>query len=57
MWWSASIPAASRWAKAEAAGLSVLTTAEAAKAADVIMILVSDHIQGDLYNQRHRART
>ena len=26
-----------------------MTTAEAAKAADMIMILVSDHIQGDLY--------
>jgi ketol-acid reductoisomerase len=37
-------------AKAEAAGLRVLTFAEAAKAADVIMILVPDHIQGDLYN-------
>jgi ketol-acid reductoisomerase len=36
-------------AKAEAAGLKVLDTADAAKAADVIMILVSDHIQGDLY--------
>ena len=39
------------WAKAEAAGLKVMTAAEAAKAADVIMILVSDHIQGDLYNK------
>jgi ketol-acid reductoisomerase len=39
------------WAKAEAAGLRVLTTAEAAKTADVIMILVADHIQGDLYNK------
>jgi ketol-acid reductoisomerase len=38
-------------AKAEAAGLKVLTTAEAAKAADVVMILVADHIQGDLYHQ------
>jgi ketol-acid reductoisomerase len=37
------------WAKAESAGLNVMTTAEAAKAADVIMILVADHIQGDLY--------
>jgi ketol-acid reductoisomerase len=39
------------WAKAEAAGLKVMTAADAAKAADVIMILVSDHIQGDLYNK------
>ena len=43
-------PGSKSWAKAEAAGLKVLTTADAAKAADVIMILVSDHIQGDLYN-------
>ncbi len=38
------------WAKAEAAGLKVMTVAEAAKAADVIMILLSDHIQADVYN-------
>jgi len=38
-------------AKAEAAGLRVMTVAEAAKTADTTMILVSDHIQGDLYNQ------
>ena len=35
----------------KSAGLRVLPTAEAAKAADVIMILVSDHIQGDLYHR------
>src|SRR3984885_8308210 len=39
------------WKKAEAAGLKVLTVPEAAKAADVVMILVSDHIQADLYNK------
>src|SRR5437762_8336438 len=38
------------WAKAEAAGLKVMTVADAAKAANVVMILVSDHLQGDLYN-------
>jgi len=38
------------WSKAEAAGLKVLTVADAAKAADVVMILVSDHLQADLYN-------
>src|SRR6266852_2249521 len=43
-------PGSKSWAKAESAGLRVLSTAEAAKAADVIMILVADHIQGDLYN-------
>src|ERR1700741_4881872 len=37
-------------AKAEAAGLRVLSVGDAAKAANVIMILVPDHIQGDLYN-------
>jgi ketol-acid reductoisomerase len=36
-------------AKAEAAGLRVLSTAEAAKAARVMMVLTPDHIQGDLY--------
>jgi ketol-acid reductoisomerase len=39
------------WAKAEAAGLRVMTTADAAKAANMVMILVSDHIQADLYNK------
>jgi ketol-acid reductoisomerase len=43
-------PGSKSWAKAEAAGLKVMNTADAAKAADVIMILVSDHIQADLYN-------
>ncbi|HEX4276258.1 MAG TPA: ketol-acid reductoisomerase [Bryobacteraceae bacterium] len=37
-------------AKATAAGLTVVTPAEAAKAADVMMVLVPDHIQGDLYS-------
>ena len=36
-------------AKAKAAGLTVLTPAEAAKVADVIMILVPDHLQSDIY--------
>ncbi len=39
------------WKKAEAAGLKVMTVSDAAQAADVIMILVSDHIQADLYNK------
>ena len=43
-------PGSKSWAKAEGAGLRVMTTADAAKAADTIMILVSDHIQADLYN-------
>jgi ketol-acid reductoisomerase len=36
-------------AKVKAAGLKVMSVAEAAKAADVIMILVPDHVQGDTY--------
>ncbi|MDQ6760734.1 MAG: ketol-acid reductoisomerase [Acidobacteriota bacterium] len=44
-------PGSKSAAKAEASGLKVLSTSDAAKAADVIMVLVSDHIQGDLYNQ------
>jgi ketol-acid reductoisomerase len=44
-------PGSKSWAKAEAAGLRVLATADAAKAADVVMILVADHIQGDLYQK------
>ncbi|HTT61548.1 MAG TPA: ketol-acid reductoisomerase [Bryobacteraceae bacterium] len=39
------------WDKAEAAGLKVLTVGDAAKAANVVMILVADHIQADLYNR------
>ena len=36
------------WAKAEAAGLTVMTSAEAAKAADIIMILINDEKQAKL---------
>jgi ketol-acid reductoisomerase len=43
-------PGSRSWQKAESAGLRVMTTADAAKAADTVMILVSDHIQADLYN-------
>ena len=38
-------------AKAEAAGLKVATVPEAAKAADVIMILIPDERQADMYRQ------
>ena len=37
-------------AKAEAAGLRVVSPAEATKLSDVIMILVPDHVQGVMYN-------
>jgi ketol-acid reductoisomerase len=43
-------PGSKSWQKAEAAGLKVLSTSAAAKAADTVMVLVADHIQGDLYN-------
>ncbi len=39
------------WAKAEAAGLKVMTTADAAKAADVIMILINDEKQPEMYEK------
>ena len=39
------------WAKAEAAGLEVYTAAEAAKAADIIMILINDEKQAKLYKE------
>ena len=39
------------WAKAEKAGLKVMTAAEAAKAADVIMILINDEKQAKLYKE------
>lgn len=39
------------WAKAEEAGLKVMTAAEAAKAADIIMILVNDEKQAKLYKE------
>ncbi|MEZ4600482.1 MAG: ketol-acid reductoisomerase [Syntrophotaleaceae bacterium] len=38
-------------AKAEKAGLTVMETAEAVKVADVIMVLVPDELQGDLYRE------
>ena len=37
------------WAKAEAQGFEVYTAAEAAKKADIIMILINDELQADMY--------
>src|SRR5690242_494236 len=45
------LPGSPNWEKAKAAGLKVLSTAEAAKAADVMMILVADHHQGGMYEK------
>ena len=44
-------PGSPNWAKAEAAGLPVMTASAAAKAGDVVMILVPDHIQAAIYHQ------
>lgn len=39
------------WKKAEDAGLTVMTTAEAAKVADMIMILINDEKQAAMYHK------
>ena len=39
------------WAKAEAQGMKVMTSAEAAKVADIIMILINDEKQAALYKE------
>lgn len=39
------------WKIAEEAGLTVKTVSEAAKAADIIMMLIPDHIQGKVYEE------
>src|ERR1700678_4459885 len=44
-------PGSKSAAKAAAAGLKVLSVADAIKGADIAMILVPDHIQADLYNR------
>jgi ketol-acid reductoisomerase len=38
-------------AKAEAAGLKVLSVSDAAKTADVTMVLLPDHVQGEVYRK------
>ena len=40
------------WTKAEKAGHTVMMTADAVKAASVIMILLPDEMQADIYNQQ-----
>ena len=42
--------------KAEGAGLKVMDVADAAKWADVIMMLIPDELQADIY-RRHRTPT
>jgi ketol-acid reductoisomerase len=43
------LPGAPNWDKAKAAGLRVMDASEAARLANIIMILVEDHHQADLY--------
>ncbi len=45
-------PGSAGVAKAEAAGLPVMDPADAAKQADVVMMLTPDEIQGDLYREK-----
>ncbi|MGO8672428.1 MAG: ketol-acid reductoisomerase [Capsulimonadaceae bacterium] len=47
----ADIPGSKGWKKAEEAGLVVKTVAEAAKESQVVMILVNDEYQADLYRE------
>ncbi|MDD6175265.1 MAG: ketol-acid reductoisomerase [Firmicutes bacterium] len=42
----------SSWAKAEEAGLKVMTVPEAAQAADMVMMLVPDELAADIYNEQ-----
>jgi ketol-acid reductoisomerase len=44
-------PASKSVAKARAAGLEVLSVSDAAKKADVVMILIPDHLQGEVYRK------
>ncbi|MFQ5666019.1 MAG: ketol-acid reductoisomerase [Candidatus Binatia bacterium] len=39
------------WAKAQAAGLTVMDTAAAAKAAEVVMVVVPDELAGEVYER------
>ena len=39
------------WKKAEEAGFKVMTPADAAKEADIIMILLPDELQADVYRE------
>ncbi len=44
-------PGSKSWPKAEAAGLRVMSVADAAKAADVVMVLVADPFGGSLHKR------
>ena len=44
-------PGSASWPKAENMGLRVLETAEAVKIGDIVMVLLPDEIQGDVYEK------
>jgi ketol-acid reductoisomerase len=46
---AAELPGSGNWEKAKAAGVPVMTAAEACARADVIMVLVADHHQAGVY--------
>ena len=48
---SVSTKGSKSWAKAEAQGFEVYTAAEAAKKADIIMVLINDELQADMYKK------
>ncbi len=47
-------PGSGSWPKAEKAGLKVMETAAAAKAGDIVMILLPDELQGEAYEKEIR---
>ena len=44
-------PESASWAQAEAAGLRVMSVAEAAAAGDLVMVLLPDEVQGRVYRE------
>ena len=46
-------PGSRHEAKAKEAGLTVMTPAEAAEAGDIVMMLVPDEKQADIYKESH----
>ena len=44
-------PGSKNWANAEKAGLKVMTVPEAAKWGDIVMILINDEVQADVYKK------
>ena len=47
----AELPGSPAWKKAEESGMNITTADKAAEAGDIIMILVPDEYQADIYNK------